>query len=106
MKDFTTIKALIDELETVTSDLNSKLESWNDRLSESQEALTKYHKTEDGYTHETKDGEIEECNSWDYDYALARVNDYSARVNAVSVILDTLSTIDLNKVIMKGGSKK
>lgn len=101
MRDYTTMKALVNLLEDVQSDLTRKLE-WNRQSVETeQRKKDTLEKHEDGsYTCINEDGETEELGRWDAEYIETHLKEYKASVKACELVIEHLANMDLNKVKM------
>ena len=100
MKDFTTMKMLIESLEETAEFVDQRIISWQSELQEADERFGKYLKDEDGVCYElNEDEEPKQCSSWDYDYAERKVKTATCYVKAFEIIRTAIDKIDVNKVV-------
>lgn len=101
MKDYSAIKHLIELLQEQCDNLMNSKEYYKECLQDEVTKQESIKKNENGnYYWVDINGEREDISSWDAERIGDHIKVYTAKIKAYDIILDTLSSIDLNKIKM------
>lgn len=99
-KNYAGIRCLLDILEEVSNDLQSRLEGYQVSLDEASKKVSRIKEVDEEYVLVNEDGTEEIINRWDTDYYRSQVKSYADRISAYNYVLSLLASVDLNKVKM------
>lgn len=100
MKDYNALRQLLEILQEVGNNLTTSKGYYVEYLQDETAKQESLQKDENGSYFVMKDGERQELSSWDVERISDHIRDYTAKIKAYDIVLNTLSSIDLNKVKM------
>lgn len=102
MKDFTTIKCLLEVLEEQANNIETQKKYTSDYYADEQVMKNNLYFDDEGNAHtKTVEGDTKDLSKYEVERLESAIKTYTARIKAYDILLDVLSSIDLNKVVRK-----